>query len=235
MAHIVRIDSASTHGWQARAYTVAPHYVSQLFSDGQHGSKAKAYAAALANASSVQRKASRMRRLALAAVAAAATATAQAVVVVPPRAPVIVPIRPAIVPVRPVAPPTKPAAPGLRAASDAADRARDRPAPPDQRQQPERVRSQEGRGLQGDAMSFDLVQHLRRQIAFSLATFGPGDRTEGVVDHITKELAEVLQSGGALDEGVASDPPAHPRARRLPLRAPGLHGAPVFRGLVVLR
>lgn len=38
---------------------------------------------------------------------------------------------------------------------------------------------------------FDLVAHLYRQRAFSRATFGPGQRTKGVVDHIRKELAEI--------------------------------------------
>ncbi|WP_217901353.1 MULTISPECIES: dATP/dGTP pyrophosphohydrolase domain-containing protein [unclassified Rhodococcus (in: high G+C Gram-positive bacteria)] len=33
--------------------------------------------------------------------------------------------------------------------------------------------------------------HLARQRSFSLLTFGPGKRTEGVLDHITKEIAEV--------------------------------------------
>jgi len=40
-------------------------------------------------------------------------------------------------------------------------------------------------------MRFDLVQHLYRQAAFSARTFGPGDRTTGVCDHIRKELIEV--------------------------------------------
>ena len=48
---------------------------------------------------------------------------------------------------------------------------------------------------------FDLVGHLHRQIAFSARTFGPGERTAGVVDHITKELYEVLD-GGELEEWV---------------------------------
>jgi hypothetical protein len=43
---------------------------------------------------------------------------------------------------------------------------------------------------------FDLVQHLLRQIAWSHATFGPGVRTEAVIDHIRKELQEVIDSGG---------------------------------------
>jgi len=39
--------------------------------------------------------------------------------------------------------------------------------------------------------TFDLVQHLYRQRAFSEKTFGPGARTAGVCDHIRKELSEV--------------------------------------------
>jgi hypothetical protein len=38
---------------------------------------------------------------------------------------------------------------------------------------------------------FDLVAHLYRQRAFSRATFGPGERTKGICDHIRKELAEI--------------------------------------------
>ena len=37
----------------------------------------------------------------------------------------------------------------------------------------------------------DFVAHLYRQRAFSRATFGPGKRTAGVVDHIRKELLEI--------------------------------------------
>ncbi len=48
----------------------------------------------------------------------------------------------------------------------------------------------------------DLVKHLTRQMAFSKATFGPGARTEGVIDHITKELEEVRESGGSAAEWV---------------------------------
>jgi hypothetical protein len=36
----------------------------------------------------------------------------------------------------------------------------------------------------------DLKQHLIRQMAFSHATFGPGERRDGVIDHIRKELIE---------------------------------------------
>lgn len=48
----------------------------------------------------------------------------------------------------------------------------------------------------------NLEQHLIRQMAFSHATFGPGERTKGVIDHIRKELIEVEQSEGSADEWV---------------------------------
>ncbi len=48
----------------------------------------------------------------------------------------------------------------------------------------------------------DLKQHLLRQMAFSHATFGPGTRTKGVVDHIRKELVEVEEGGGDSAEWV---------------------------------
>ncbi|MCO6410068.1 dATP/dGTP pyrophosphohydrolase domain-containing protein [Hoeflea alexandrii] len=51
-------------------------------------------------------------------------------------------------------------------------------------------------------MTLDLKQHLLRQMAFSHATFGHGTRTEGVVDHIRKELEEVAASGGSAREWV---------------------------------
>ena len=51
-------------------------------------------------------------------------------------------------------------------------------------------------------VQFDLVSHLRRQADFSLRTFGPGMRLQGVLDHIRKELVEVEESGGALAEWV---------------------------------
>lgn len=37
----------------------------------------------------------------------------------------------------------------------------------------------------------DFVAHLTRQAAFSRATYGPGPRTQGVIDHVTKELDSV--------------------------------------------
>lgn len=48
----------------------------------------------------------------------------------------------------------------------------------------------------------DLIKHLHRQRDFSLRTFGPGDRLGGVLDHITKEIEEVRESGGDLAEWV---------------------------------
>lgn len=48
----------------------------------------------------------------------------------------------------------------------------------------------------------DLKQHLIRQMAFSHATFGPGERTAGVVDHIRKELVEVEKANGEASEWV---------------------------------
>jgi hypothetical protein len=35
------------------------------------------------------------------------------------------------------------------------------------------------------------AEHLQRQREFSARTFGPGQRTDGVLDHITKELDEI--------------------------------------------
>jgi hypothetical protein len=51
-------------------------------------------------------------------------------------------------------------------------------------------------------MQFDLVAHLTRQMVFSKAAFGPGARTQGVIDHIRKELKEVEESGGEASEWV---------------------------------
>ena len=51
-------------------------------------------------------------------------------------------------------------------------------------------------------LQFDLVAHLHRQMAFSARTFGPGNRVQGVCDHIRKELIEVEAEGGPLSEWV---------------------------------
>lgn len=49
----------------------------------------------------------------------------------------------------------------------------------------------------------DMIAHLTRQAAFSRATFGPGPRTEGVLDHIAKESQEVrrVYAEGAAQPG----------------------------------
>jgi hypothetical protein len=39
--------------------------------------------------------------------------------------------------------------------------------------------------------TFNLVHHLVRQRLFSFKTFGPGDRAQGIVSHIRKELLEI--------------------------------------------
>lgn len=39
----------------------------------------------------------------------------------------------------------------------------------------------------------DLVKHIQRQQAWSEKTFGPDDRTKGVIDHIRKELDEIAK------------------------------------------
>ena len=49
---------------------------------------------------------------------------------------------------------------------------------------------------------FDLTEHLRRQRHWSFCTFGPGERSKGVVDHIRKELAEIEASPLDLEEWV---------------------------------
>ena len=48
----------------------------------------------------------------------------------------------------------------------------------------------------------DLIKHLQRQRKFSEATFGPGARTSGVIDHIQKELAEIEADPLDLEEWV---------------------------------
>lgn len=48
----------------------------------------------------------------------------------------------------------------------------------------------------------DLVEHLYRVRAFSRATFGPGPRTQGVLDHIRKELVEIERAPTDLSEWV---------------------------------
>lgn len=58
--------------------------------------------------------------------------------------------------------------------------------------------ARDAQGLDG----FDLAAHLRRQRDFSRATFGPGARTKGVVDHIRKELREIEADPADIGEWV---------------------------------
>jgi hypothetical protein len=48
----------------------------------------------------------------------------------------------------------------------------------------------------------DLIEHLRRQRKFSERTFGPGNRSAGVVDHIRKELREIEDDPDNLEEWI---------------------------------
>jgi hypothetical protein len=48
----------------------------------------------------------------------------------------------------------------------------------------------------------DFEQHLIRQMVFSRATFGPGERMEGVLDHMAKEIEEVRRANGDSSEWV---------------------------------
>lgn len=54
----------------------------------------------------------------------------------------------------------------------------------------------------GAGFSLDLVVHLHRQRHFSLETFGPGQRTAGVLDHIRKELLEIEAAPNDLAEWI---------------------------------
>ena len=49
---------------------------------------------------------------------------------------------------------------------------------------------------------FDLVEHLKRQSEWSERTFGPGLRTNGIADHIRKELVEISEAPTDLTEWV---------------------------------
>jgi len=48
----------------------------------------------------------------------------------------------------------------------------------------------------------DLIEHIQRQRNWSTRTFGPGARTEGVIDHIKKELIEIEEKPDDLEEWV---------------------------------
>lgn len=48
----------------------------------------------------------------------------------------------------------------------------------------------------------DLIQHLRRSREFSERTFGPGQRTAGLVEHIQSELDEIQRDPTDLFEWI---------------------------------
>lgn len=49
---------------------------------------------------------------------------------------------------------------------------------------------------------FDMAAHLKRQAEWSKATFGPGSRAAGVIDHIRKELIEIEENPRDLEEWI---------------------------------
>ena len=49
---------------------------------------------------------------------------------------------------------------------------------------------------------FSLYRHLVHQKAWSLITFGPGSRNNGITDHIRKELKEIEAQPGDLEEWI---------------------------------
>ena len=56
--------------------------------------------------------------------------------------------------------------------------------------------------MNSTAPAFDLHKHLARQIQFSQQTFGPGSRTEGILDHIQRELDEVKAAPDDVSEWI---------------------------------
>ena len=48
----------------------------------------------------------------------------------------------------------------------------------------------------------NLIEHLYLQRDFSENTFGPGIRTDGLIDHIQKELEEIKQKPEDLEEWI---------------------------------
>lgn len=51
-------------------------------------------------------------------------------------------------------------------------------------------------------MSFDLEAHIERQRWFSRYTFGPGARTDGILDHLAKEMLEITDAPNDLEEWI---------------------------------
>lgn len=51
-------------------------------------------------------------------------------------------------------------------------------------------------------MRLDLINFIYEQMKFSLKTFGPGGRDNGIIDHIKKELKEIEAAPGDLEEWI---------------------------------
>jgi hypothetical protein len=49
---------------------------------------------------------------------------------------------------------------------------------------------------------YDLIDHIDRQKEFSIQTFGPNQRTPGILDHIRKELKEIENNPSDLEEWI---------------------------------
>lgn len=49
---------------------------------------------------------------------------------------------------------------------------------------------------------YDLIAHIQRQKKFSLEAYGPGERTTGVLDHISKEIEEARENPTDLSEWI---------------------------------
>lgn len=48
----------------------------------------------------------------------------------------------------------------------------------------------------------DLIELINRQKEWSEKTFGPGQRDQGIIDHIKKELKEIEEDPGDLEEWI---------------------------------
>ena len=46
----------------------------------------------------------------------------------------------------------------------------------------------------------EIKEYLKNQIQWSLKTFGPGNRDAGLLDHIKKELVEIENNPGDIEE-----------------------------------
>lgn len=93
----------------------------------------------------------------------------------------------------------------LRQSSQSNDNAQDFNAARDCERRAEQM-EKEASSISSDAaqplVSFDLIAHLHRQREFSQRTFGPGARVQGLLDHLRKELVEVEEFPGDIEEWV---------------------------------